>query len=73
MNSSRPLKPRVFVHEPAIAREEALVLDLESVPGLGIRRSLRPMQLPANALEYLSPRPRVTYFFEPASAGVATP
>jgi putative nucleotidyltransferase with HDIG domain len=72
VNSSRPLKPRVLVHEPAVAREDALVLDLESVSGLGIRRSLRPLQLPPNALEYLSPRPRVSYFFEPANAGVAT-
>ncbi|MEO8805126.1 MAG: HD domain-containing phosphohydrolase [Burkholderiaceae bacterium] len=65
VNSSRPLKPRVLVHEPAVPREEALVLDLESVAGLGIRRSMKPLQLPAAALEYLAPRPRVAYFFEP--------
>ena len=67
VNSSRPLKPRVLVHEPAVPREEALVLDLESVSGLGIRRSMKPLQLPAPALEYLAPRPRVAYFFEPMS------
>ena len=66
VNSSRPLKPRVLVHEPAVPREEALVLDLESVAGLGIRRSVRPLQLPPPALDYLSPRPRVAYFFEPS-------
>jgi putative nucleotidyltransferase with HDIG domain len=65
VNSSRPLKPRVLVHEPAVPREEALVLDLESVSGLGIRRSLKPLQLPPTTLAYLSPRPRVAYFFEP--------
>jgi putative nucleotidyltransferase with HDIG domain len=68
VNSSRPLKPRVLVHEPAVPREEALVLDLESVSGLGIRRSLKPLQLPPSALEYLAPRPRAAYFFEPMSA-----
>ncbi len=68
VNSSRPLKPRVLVHEPTVAREEALVLDLESVSGLGIRRSMKPLQLPPNALEYLSPRPRVAYFFESLAA-----
>ena len=26
------------------------------------------LQLPPNALEYLSPRPRVAYFFEPLAA-----
>jgi putative nucleotidyltransferase with HDIG domain len=65
VNSMRPLKPRVMVHEPKVPRDEALVLDLESMPGLGIRRSLRPQQLPPASLEYLAPRPRVAYFFEP--------
>ena len=66
VNSSRPLKPRVLVHEPKVPRDEALILDLEHTEGLGIRRSLRPQQLPPTTLAYLSPRPRVAYFFEPA-------
>jgi hypothetical protein len=65
VNSMRPLKPRVMVHEAKVPRDEALVLDLENVPGLGIRRSIRPQQLPPASLEYLAPRPRVAYFFEP--------
>lgn len=66
VNSSRPLKPRVLVHEPKVPRDEALILDLEKTAGLGVRRSLRPQQLPPNTLAYLSPRPRVAYYFEPA-------
>ncbi len=66
VNSSRPLKPRVLVHESGVPRDEALLLDLEHADGLGIRRSLRPQQLPATTLAYLAPRPRVAYFFEPA-------
>ncbi|HWH81818.1 MAG TPA: HD domain-containing phosphohydrolase [Burkholderiaceae bacterium] len=65
VNSSRPLKPRVLVHEPKVPRDEALIVDLESSGGLGIRRSIRPAQLPAPSLSYLAPRPRVAYFFEP--------
>ena len=65
VNSSRPLKPRVLVHERGVPREEALIVDLESAQGLGIRRSIKPQQLPIESLEYLSPRPRVAYFFEP--------
>lgn len=65
VNSSRPLKPRVIVHERGVPRDEALIVDLESAHGLGIRRSLKPQQLPIESLEYLSPRPRVAYFFEP--------
>ena len=64
VNSSRPLKPRVLVHEPKVPRDEALILDLESAGGLGIRRSLKPTALPEPTLAYLSPRPRVSYFFE---------
>jgi putative nucleotidyltransferase with HDIG domain len=65
VNSSRPLKPRVLVHEAGVPRDEALVLDLETTAGLGIRRSMKPLQLPDAALTYLSPRQRVAYFFEP--------
>ena len=68
VNSSRPLKPRVLVHDPKGRREDALFLNLEAQPDLGIRRSLSPAKLPREALEYLSPRPRVSYFFEPAPA-----
>jgi putative nucleotidyltransferase with HDIG domain len=64
-NSSRPLKPRVLVHDPRMPRDEALHLDLESALDLGIRRSLSPSKLPPAALAYLAPRPRVAYFFEP--------
>jgi putative nucleotidyltransferase with HDIG domain len=66
VNSTRPLKPRVLVHDAKVPVEEALVVDLETVSGLGIRRSVRPQQLPRPSLDYLAPRARVAYFFEPA-------
>jgi len=65
VNSSRPLKPRVLVDERGVPRDDALIVDLETVQGVGIRRSIKPMQLPVESLEYLAPRPRVAYFFEP--------
>jgi len=64
VNSVRPLKPRVIVHEPSVPKHEALILDLESQPGIGIRRSLKPASLPAEALDYLGPRQRIAYYFE---------
>lgn len=66
VNSSRPLRPKVIVYDPGVPKELAIVLDLESVPGLGIRRSLKPAQLPSAALDYLSPRQRTSYYFERA-------
>jgi putative nucleotidyltransferase with HDIG domain len=65
VNSTRPLKPRVQVFDPGLDPEEQPLLDLESSPGLGIRRSLKPQALPRDALQWLSPRQRVAYFFEP--------
>jgi HD-GYP domain-containing protein (c-di-GMP phosphodiesterase class II) len=66
VNSSRPLKPRVIVHEPTVPKREALILDLEHMPQLGIRRSLKPSGLPPSAMDYLAPRQRICYFFEQA-------
>ena len=71
VNSTRPLKPNVLVHDAALPREQALHLNLIDQPDLGIRRSLKPTQLPLDALEFLAPRPRVTYFFEPVRARIA--
>ncbi len=70
VNSSRPLRPKVIVHDPRVPKDEAPILDLETVPELGIRRSLKPAQLPREALDYLSPRKRICYFFERAVAAV---
>lgn len=64
VNSAKPLKPRVIVHEPGISKNEALILDLEHAPTMGIRRSLKPSSLPSAALDFLSPAQRVCYFFE---------
>lgn len=71
VNSSRPLKPRVMVHDTKIPKEEALIVNLEDQPDLGIRRSLKPEHLPRAALDYLSPRTRVAYFFESSAMAPA--
>lgn len=67
VNSARPLKPRVIVHDPGASRHEALILDLETAPNIGIRRSLKPVALPGAAMDFLAPRQRVSYFFEPVA------
>ena len=66
VNSSRPLKPSVVIYDPSIAREDALIVNLEQQPTLGIRRSIKPGQLPKPVFDYLSPRKRTCYFFESA-------
>jgi putative nucleotidyltransferase with HDIG domain len=69
-NSSRPLKPQVLVHDPKVPRAQACLLDLQQQPNLGIRRSLTANRVPAATLQYLDPRPRVAYYFEPLPARV---
>jgi len=64
VNSRSPLRPCVIVHDPNIPKDEAMILDLEHEPGINISKSLRPVQLPADVYDYLSPRKRVTYFFD---------
>jgi HD-GYP domain-containing protein (c-di-GMP phosphodiesterase class II) len=64
VNPDSPLRPRIIVHEPSQPREDALPLDLRKERALSIRRSLHPQHLPRAALDYLSPRQRMCYFFE---------
>lgn len=66
VNSARPLKPRVIVHDASVPKEQALIMDLEQADTPGIRRSLKPAVLPKAAMDYLSPRTRICYFFERA-------
>jgi hypothetical protein len=73
VNPVRPLKPRVLVHEPKVPANDALILNLEEEPSLGIRRSLRPADLPAASAQYLKPRSRIAYFIQPAPRGVELP
>lgn len=68
VNGSRPLKPRVLVHDPKVPRDEALIVDLEHCQDLGVRRSLKPAQVPPASLDYLGPGRRITYFFEAVRA-----
>ncbi len=64
VNPMRPLKPRVVVYEPEVPSEEALILDLEDSPSIGVQRAIKPLQLPRAVFDYLSPRKRMCYFFE---------
>lgn len=71
VNSSKPLKPSVLIYDPEIPKEEAIILDLEAEPDINISKALRPGQLPRPIYEYLSPRKRVTYYFDQAEKAKA--
>lgn len=67
VDAAAPLRPCVLLYAPGIPRDEAALLDLSASPDPGILRSLKPAQLPRDALDYLLPQPRICYFFERAA------
>lgn len=64
LNPARPLRPTVVVYDPDVPREEAIILDLEFEPDINIAKAVRPGKLPRAVYDYLSPRKRVTYYFD---------
>ena len=71
VNSSRPLKPRVLVHDAHLSPDAPLLVNLENAPDLGIRRSLPVAQVPRASLDILKPPARVNWFFEADDDGAA--
>jgi HD-GYP domain-containing protein (c-di-GMP phosphodiesterase class II) len=62
--ASRPLRPKVQVHEPGVPQDEAPLIDLSQQRTLGIRRALPAEQLPSAVREQLMPQRRAAWFFE---------
>ena len=69
VNSSKPLKPSVLIYDPEIPKHEAVILDLETEPDINVSKSIKPGQLPRQIHDYLNPRKRMTYFFDPSQQG----
>lgn len=63
VNSTRPLRPVVMVFNPVVAKENALVLDLEATPEVSITKSIRPQELPQMTRDYLMLGARTAYYF----------
>jgi len=67
VNAGNSLKPNVLVHDFDIPKDQAVIVNLERESELKIVKSLRPASVPRETREYLNPRKRVTYYFDPAS------
>ncbi len=67
VNPARPLRPWVLPHAPGVEREDARLLNLERESDISISKALRPALVPAPILAWLSPRRRITYFFDAAA------
>ncbi len=63
-NTTKPLRPIVLIHDPDTPRDEALLINMELEPDVSVTSTLRAEQLSPDALAYLAPRKRTTYFFD---------
>ncbi|TAK99372.1 MAG: HD-GYP domain-containing protein [Aquabacterium sp.] len=72
VNTSKPLRPVVLVYDPSVPKEEAIVVDLEVEQDVSITKTMRPQQLSSDAYAYLSPRKRMTYYFDTESGKVGS-
>jgi putative nucleotidyltransferase with HDIG domain len=64
VSSAKPLRPSVLIYDPSVPKSEAIILDLEHEISVEIAASLKPGQLAPEVYDYLSPRKRMTYFFD---------
>lgn len=62
-NPTDLLHPLVMLHDAAIPRSEALLIDLRDAD-LSVEAAMSPAKLPVEVVEYLSPRGRLDYFVE---------
>lgn len=70
VNPKKSLRPWVLLHDAAVPREEAIMLNLDTETDVSIAKAIRPALLPPAVYAYLSPRKRITYFFDVDSPAV---
>ena len=71
VNTARPMKPTVMVYDSQIPKEEAILLDMARETEFNIAKAIRPAQVPRDVYNYLSPRKRVSYYFDAAAGRAA--
>ncbi|WP_342115131.1 HD-GYP domain-containing protein [Pseudoduganella sp. OTU4001] len=69
INTEKPNKPELVVYEPGVPREDAIMVDMDKENDLNIVRAIKPSQVPKEMYAYLSPRKRVSYYFDAANPG----
>jgi putative nucleotidyltransferase with HDIG domain len=71
VNTQKPMKPMIVIYDEATPRDEAILVDLDRESDLSIAKAIRPAQLPTEIYNYLSPRQRISYYFDPGRPGQA--
>ena len=57
------LRPTILIYSPEVDKRDAPTIDLAQIDELKIEESLRPSSIPADVLQWLNPRQRLSYFF----------
>jgi hypothetical protein len=56
-----------MVYDAGVPKEEAILLDMERETEFNIGKAIRPSQVARDVFSYLSPRKRVSYYFDASS------
>ena len=67
INTAKPMKPMIVAYDAEIPKEEAILVDMETEVDVNIAKAIRPVQLPREIYNYLSPRKQVSYYFDAGS------
>lgn len=73
VNTQMPMKPMIVIYDATIPKDEAILLDMAQENDLNISKAIRPAQVPLEIYNYLSPRKRVSYYFDAAQHGQERP
>lgn len=69
VNPTNPLRPVVMLYDSRhVDKYLPLIVNLREEPNLSVSICLRPNQLPTDALNYLNPRKRISYFIDTAAS-----
>jgi hypothetical protein len=68
VNTARPMRPMVMVYDAGVPKEEAILLDMERETDFNIAKAIRPSQMARDVYNYLSPRKRVSYYFDASAS-----
>lgn len=67
INTAQPMKPMIVVYDANTPKEEAILVDMAHETDANIVKAIRPGQVPREIFNYLSPRQRVSYYFDAGS------
>lgn len=73
VNTVKPMKPMVVIYDANIPKDEAILVDMERETDLNIVKAMKPAQVRQEIYLYLSPRKRVSYYFDAGKSAQEAP